>query len=154
MQAKPIMVQQNSLMQIRTRIHWMIPNQHILVVQQKFDGVSLNRTSSTKFLGVIIDENFTLKNHIDSISKTVSRNVGMLTKLKHFVLENILYSLHCTLILPYIWDNTSKTYLDKIFKLQKIMGHYDNRRYVRLICLGVDILFPPDERFRPCKQTY
>ena len=91
----------------------------------KLDGVSLNRVSSTKFLGVIIDENLTWKNHIDAISKTISRNIGMLTKLKHFVPENILYSLYCTLILPYInygvliWGNTCKTYLEKIFKLQK-----------------------------------
>ena len=91
----------------------------------KLDGVSLNRVSSTKFLGVIIDENLTWKNHIDAISKTISRNIGMLTKLKHFVPEHILYSLHCTLILPYInygvliWGDTCKTYLDKIFKLQK-----------------------------------
>ena len=35
----------------------------------KLDGVSLNRVSSTKFLGVIIDENLTWKNHIDAISK-------------------------------------------------------------------------------------
>ena len=88
----------------------------------KLDGVSLNRVSSTKFWGVIIDENLTWKNHIDAISKTISRNIGMLTKLKHFVPENIFYSLYCTLILPYInygvliWGNTCKTYLDKIFK--------------------------------------
>ena len=67
-----------------------------------------------------------MENHIDAISKTISRNIGMLTKLKHFVPENILYSLYCTLILPYInygvlmWGNTCKTYLDKIFKLQKL----------------------------------
>ena len=79
----------------------------------KLDGVSLNRVSSTKFWGVIIDENLTWKNHIDAISKTISRNTGMLTQLKHFVPENILYSLYCTLILPYInygvliWANTS-----------------------------------------------
>ena len=91
----------------------------------KLNGVSLNRVSSTKFLGVIIDKNLTWKNHNDVISKTISRNIGMLTKLKHFVPENILYSLYCTLILPYInygvliWSNTCKTYLDKIFKLQK-----------------------------------
>ena len=91
----------------------------------KLDGVSLNRVSSTKFLGVIIDENLTWKNHIDAISKTISRNIGVLTKLKHFVPENILYSLYCTLILPYInygvliWGNTCKIYLDKIFELQK-----------------------------------
>ena len=87
--------------------------------------MSLNRVSSTKFCGVIIDENLTCKNHIDAISKTISRNIGMLTKLKNFVPENILYSLYFTLILPYvnygvlIWGNTCKTYLDKILKLQK-----------------------------------
>ena len=91
----------------------------------KLDGVSLNRVSSTKFLGVIIDENLTWKNHIDAISKTISRNTGMLTKLKHFLPENILHSLYCTLILPYInygvliWGNTYATYLDKVLKLQK-----------------------------------
>ena len=43
----------------------------------------------------------------------------MLTKLKHFVPENILYSLYYTLILPYInygvliWGNTCKTYLER-----------------------------------------
>ena len=91
----------------------------------KLDGVSLNRVSSTKFLGVIIDENLTWKNHIDAISKTISRNIGMMTKLKHFVPENILYTLYCTLVLPYInygiliWGNTCTTYLEKILKLQK-----------------------------------
>ena len=85
--------------------------------------MSLNRVSPTKFLGVIIDENLTCKNHIDAISKTISRNIGMPTKLKHIVPENILYSLYCTLILPYInygiliWGITCKIYLDKIFKL-------------------------------------
>ena len=39
----------------------------------KVDGVSLDRVSSTKFLGVIIDENLSLKNHIDAISKTIYR---------------------------------------------------------------------------------
>ena len=49
----------------------------------------------------------------------------MMTKLKHFVPEKILYSLYCTLVMPYInygiliWGNTCKTYLDKILKLQK-----------------------------------
>ena len=49
----------------------------------------------------------------------------MLTKLKHYVPGYILYSLYCTLVLPYvnygilIWGNTYKVYLDKIFKLQK-----------------------------------
>ena len=49
----------------------------------------------------------------------------MINKLKYFVPESILYSLYCTLILPYInygiqaWENCCKRYLEKIFKLQK-----------------------------------
>ena len=81
-------------------------------------------------LGPIIDENLTWKNHIYVISKTISRNIGVLTKLKHFVPENIFYSLYCILILPYInygvliWGNTCKIYLDEIFKLQKCAKQY------------------------------
>ena len=56
----------------------------------------------TKFLGVIIDENLTWKNHIDAISKTISRNIGMLSKLNHYVPGHILYSLYCIQDLPYI----------------------------------------------------
>ena len=72
-----------------------------------------------------IDENLAWKRHIDVISKTISRNIGMLTKIKHYVLGYILYSLYCTPVLPYIncgiliWGITWKTYLDKIFKWQK-----------------------------------
>ena len=72
-------------------------------------------------MGVIIDENLTWKNHIDAISKTISRNIGMLKKLKHFVPENILY-FNVTLYKLYgvlIWSYTCKIYLDKIFKLRK-----------------------------------
>lgn len=89
------------------------------------DGTQLTRVNQTKFLGVIIDENLTWKDHIDAISKTISRNVGVLNKLKHFIPNRILYSLYCTLILPYIsygilaWGATCKIYMDKIFKLQK-----------------------------------
>ena len=89
------------------------------------NDAQLDRVSSTKFLGVIIDENLTWKNHIDGVSKTISRNIGVINKLKYFVPERILYSLYCTLVLPYInysiliWGNTYQSYLEKIFKLQK-----------------------------------
>ena len=85
----------------------------------------LERVKFTKFLGVLIDECLTWKNHIDCISKTVSRNIGVINKLKYSVPTRILHSLYCTLISPYlsyailIWGNTCKSYLDKLVKLQK-----------------------------------
>ena len=54
------------------------------------DNVELSRVNKTKFLGVLIDENLTWKDHIDAISKAMSRNVGMINKLKHFVPKRIL----------------------------------------------------------------
>ena len=96
------------------------------------DNVELSRVNKTKFLGVLIDENLTWKDHIDAISKTMSRNVGMINKLKHFVPKRILLSLYYTLVMPYLnygilaWGNLCKTYLNKLLKLQK--------RAVRHIC--------------------
>ena len=79
----------------------------------------------TKFLGVIIDESLTWKNHIDCVSKTVTRNIGVMNKLKYSVPKRILHSLYCSLVLPYlnygiiIWGNTCKSYIDKLIKIQK-----------------------------------
>ena len=50
-----------------------------------------------------IDENLSWKNHIDGITKTISRNVGIINKLfKSIIPERILRTLYCTLVLPYI----------------------------------------------------
>jgi hypothetical protein len=85
----------------------------------------LVRVNKTKFLGISIDENLTWKDHIENVSKNMSRGIGIINKLKYFVPVRILHSLYCTLILPYLnygilaWGNANKLYLDKIFKLQK-----------------------------------
>jgi len=89
------------------------------------DDTILDRVTNTKFLGVIIDENIKWKLHIEATSKTVSRNIGVMNKLKHYIPERILHSLYCSLVMPYInygilvWGNAYKTYVQKIFKLQK-----------------------------------
>ena len=75
------------------------PKNNIKVI---LDNVELSRVNKTKFLGVLIDENLTWKDHIDAISKTMSRNIGMINKLKHFVPKRILLSLYYTLVMPYL----------------------------------------------------
>ena len=72
------------------------------------DNTKLDKVTKTKFLGLIIDENLTWKNHIHGITKTISRNIGMINKLKFFVPERILRTLYCTLVLPYnyqLWNS-------------------------------------------------
>ena len=91
----------------------------------QLDGCKLTRITSTKFLGMIIDENLTWKSHIENVCKLCSRNLGVLNKVKHFLPKNSLYQLYCSFILPYLlygillWGNASMTYLTKVFKLQK-----------------------------------
>ena len=75
----------------------------------------LERVKVTKFLGALINGCLTWKNHGDCISKTISRNIGVMNKLKHSIQNCILRTLYCTLILPYInygiliWGNTCKS---------------------------------------------
>ena len=79
------------------------------------DDVSLERVNSTKFLGVIIDENLTWKHHIDAISKTISRNIGMLTKLKHYVPGYILI-MHSCITLRKLWYFTLGKYIQSLLR--------------------------------------
>ena len=64
-------------------------------------NTKLQRVDNTKFLGVTIDENLSWKNHIDGITKTISRNIGMINKLKFFFLSLNVFWEHCTVHLYY-----------------------------------------------------
>ena len=59
------------------------------------DSTALERVRHTKFLGVLIDDCLTWKNHIDCVSKTISRNISVMNKLKHFVPTRVLHTLYC-----------------------------------------------------------
>ena len=78
-----------------------------------------------KYLGILIDKHLTWKNHIDSISNKISRIVGIISKLRHFLPKQVLLNLYKSLIHPHltygisIWGQTSKSVLDKLLILQK-----------------------------------
>ena len=97
-----------------------------------FNGVLIDRVTSTKFLGLYIDERLNWKIHINNLCKLLSRNAGVIHKLKFVLPQEILFILYSTLILPYInygvlaWGKSLKTQLDKLFLVQK--------RIIRIIC--------------------
>ena len=106
----------------------MVSNMDELNVNVILDSTALEKVKHTKFLGVLTlltDNCLTWKNHIDCVSKTISQNIGVMIKLKHFVPTRILHILYCTLVLPslnyviLIWGNTCKSYETKLIKLQK-----------------------------------
>ena len=89
------------------------------------DNIPLERKKETKFLGVIIDENLNWNEHIRHITTAISRNVGILYKMKKYIPCNTLVMLYNSLILPYVsycnlvWATCAKTKINSIHLLQK-----------------------------------
>ena len=86
------------------------PNQKRLAYQPKlcmFDNeknkyVSLESKVYIKYLGVLIDQNLSWRYHIDFIVTKISKNVGLIAKLRHSVPRPILLNICNSLIHPYL----------------------------------------------------
>ena len=95
------------------------------------NGVKIDMTDQSKFLGVIIDKNLSFMQHIQYIKGKISRGVGILYKCKKFFNEKTLLTLYYSFIYPYfnyclpVWGGTYESYLSPLVLLQK--------RAVRLI---------------------
>ena len=80
---------------------------------EKNRRISLEHKSYIKYLGVLIDENLSWKNHLDCVTE-ISKTTGMIAKLRHFVPSSVLTNIYKSLILPYLtyglvaWGNVSK----------------------------------------------
>ena len=69
---------------------------------EKNRRVSLEHKSYIKYLGVLIDENLSWKNHLDCVITKISKTIGMIAKLRHFVPSSVLTNIYKSLILPYL----------------------------------------------------
>ena len=76
---------------------WRVLPYHISI-----DDNIICQVNTTKFLGLHIDKELTWKTHINYLSKILSRNTGILNKLKHFFPTHILQSIYSSLISPYL----------------------------------------------------
>ena len=78
-----------------------------------------------KYLGILIDKNLNWKGHIDLIALKISKTIGMIAKLRHFVSLSIIVRLYQFLILPYLTcgistsGQASQSTLDKLLLIQK-----------------------------------
>ena len=92
---------------------------------EKGKPANLECKEYVKYLGILIDNNLPFKNHIEHITIKISKTVGMIAKLRHFVPKRILLQIYQSLIVPYIsyavtvWGHASKCHLNKILILQK-----------------------------------
>ena len=94
--------------------------------------------STHTLLGVQIDNTLSWDDHINKLCKNLSKRIGILRKLRPFTHRNVLLLIYNALFLSVIdycctvWGNTSKTNLQKLYKLQKRAGR---------VILGVDSTF-------------
>lgn len=54
------------------------------------NGVEIERVSSYKYLGVVVDEFFSFKAHSESVQKRVSINIGLLSRLRRHLTRHML----------------------------------------------------------------
>ena len=93
----------------------------VVLPKLKLDGNEIEIVDEFNFLGFLIDKHLTWKNHINFISKKISKSIGMMCRLKHFLPKHILLTIYNSLILPHInygillWGYKA----DKLSNLQK-----------------------------------
>ena len=62
----------------------------------------LERKQCIKYLGVMVDESLTWKYHIAIVCSRISRNIGIISKLRYYLSIQQLKQIYYNLIYPYI----------------------------------------------------
>ena len=84
--------------------------------------ISLERVTSTKFLGAIIDEKLSFTRHISYIKIEISKAMGIIIKARKYLNKKSLINLYHSFVFPYltycieIWGNASDIHLDALIK--------------------------------------
>ena len=85
----------------------------------------VTRSNYVKFLGMLLDENLSWKFHLFELSKKLARTCGILFKIRDLLPTNTLINVYNSLFMSFlqygiiVWGQTSASYIDPIFKLQK-----------------------------------
>ena len=109
------------------KTHFVIfhPYQKKLNYSMKIEigGKTVNEHKSV--LGILIDCHLNWKEHIQQLSKKISRGIGVLCKIRHYVNVKILTQLYHAIILPFfsycciVWGNTYNHNIKPLQRMQK-----------------------------------
>ena len=75
------------------------PNQSLRII---IDNALIKQVGSTKYLGLTFDSILTRKSHVNELYLKLSKTVGILSKVGHFVDNHILVMLYYSLIYPFL----------------------------------------------------
>ena len=89
------------------------------------DGHPINQVSSTKFLGVILNESLTWTQHIAQTRNKISKSLGIICRARKYLNTSTCITLYNSFILPYliycieVWGATYPTQLLSLKNVQK-----------------------------------
>ena len=77
----------------------------------KINNNIIKQASYVKFLGVLIDHDFSWKNHISSVQKNIIKSAGLIAKLRHFTNKNSLKLVYYALVFPHVRKSSLGKYV-------------------------------------------
>ena len=105
-------------------------------IEIKINNQILAEVSDAKYLGVYIDNKLQWETHINNIKLRLSKGIGILAKIRHYVPSQVLRSLYFTFINSHTdynllnWGTAPKSNLDKISsKLRKAIRIINFKQY-------------------------
>ena len=120
--------------------------------QLLLDGEFLKFSQTCTFLGVQIDKNVSFSDHIFAVNKKLSKNTGILYRIRDSLTEEGKLNYYYSLLYPYmsygviVWGSTFKTHLEPLVRqhkrIIKIMSHRngDSEENIDEICSRLNIL--------------
>ena len=115
-----------------TKTKYMIFGNHNENCSVSINNDAIEKVDSIKFLGIILDSKLSWNDHIQLVTKKVSRSMGILYRVKNILNQKSLFTLYCSLVLPYlnyaceIWGNTYASRIQPLIILQK--------KIIRIVC--------------------
>ena len=94
-------------------------------ISLKIDDEIIAKVTSSKFLGVIIDDKLNWKDHVSFVCRKVGRGLGVIIKARKVLQNESLKNLYYSFIYPYliycnqVWGSACKTNIEPPFILQK-----------------------------------
>ena len=62
----------------------------------------LNVKNMLKYLGILIDSNLTWKHYVDHIASKISKTIGIIARLRHFVPLSTLLTIYQSHVFPFM----------------------------------------------------
>ena len=82
----------------------------------RINGDLIRRVYQSKYLGLIIDDKLSWKEHISYISTKIRRGIGVMKRIRGYIPNDTLIMLYKSLVEPYLrycnttWGNCGKHY--------------------------------------------